>query len=99
MQLELVKQNSTQRYYKLPRPIRYYGNGRTFEDLFKADPIKLKPGFELIGDLSEIQHVCVSDAHTHIERLCFPAFEVREIASGRYCLYTVVILFAGTTLS
>jgi hypothetical protein len=79
MKLEIVKSNDSQRYYKLPKPIKFYGKGKTFVDLFKADPLRLKEGIELIDDLSEIKFVCVSDAHTHIERLCFPAFEVRDL--------------------
>lgn len=106
MKLELVKSNDSQRYYKLPKPIKYYGKGKRFVDLFKAYQVKLKEGFELIDDLSEIKFVCVSDAHTHIERLCFPAFEVRDMQTGEnkifhrcnnICGYRTFLIHGGDT--
>lgn len=83
MKLQLVKETDTQRYYKLPRPIKYYGKGDTIADLFKKDPIRLVDGYApVLSEITEIDHVCVSDAHTHIERLCFPCFEIRDTATG-----------------
>ena len=80
----LIKDTIRQRYYQLNFRIRnVYGSSKTIADVFKGDPIKLVDGYELAEDVSEsIDKICVSDAHTHTERLVFPVFNIRNKQSG-----------------
>lgn len=82
--MKLIKENQYQRYYQLDFQIKFFGkNSSSIADLFKHDPIKLKELYELAEDISEsINKVCVSDAHTHIERLVFPAFNIINKETG-----------------
>ena len=84
--MELLKENSNQRYYKLPFEIKnHYGPGKekTISEIWSSDPLKINPEFELAEDVSQsINKICISDAHTHIERLVFPAFSVLNKKTG-----------------
>ena len=80
----ITKEN--QRYYKLDFKVKNVSvNGRksTIKKIFEADPIKLVEKYELAEDVSEsIDKICVSDAHSHHERLVFPVFRVRNKETG-----------------
>ena len=81
--MKLLKQNTQQRYYQLNFRIKKYKRTpkkvSTIVDLWKDDPINLLPEYELAEDITEsVDKICVSDAHTHVERLVFPAFYVRN---------------------
>lgn len=80
--MELIKQNSKQRYYQLDFKIKKYKFGssiKTIENLWKDDPIHFNDEYELAEDISSnIDKVCISDANTHIERLVFPCFKVKN---------------------
>ena len=83
--MNLIKQNSKQRYYQLDfRIVNHFGpGGKTIADIWKGDPMRLNPEYELVEDIANsIDKVCISDAHTHIERLVFPAFNVRNKKTG-----------------
>lgn len=81
----LLEKTNTQRIYLLSFRIRNVFNlSKTIKETFKDDPPLLKKEYELAEDISEsINKICISDAHTHIERLVFPAFEVREKKTGK----------------
>jgi hypothetical protein len=69
---------SHQKIYQLDFKV-YKTKNYTISEIFKVNPIRLKDGYVLDEDLSEcIDKVCVSDAHTHHERLVFPAFYVKN---------------------
>lgn len=91
----LLKETATQRTYQLPKKCKVFPRcGDITKLLMEEDPIRFKEGIEIAEDLTEgIDKVCVSDAHTHIERLVFPAFNVREIGTGdvRVCHRTNAI--------
>ena len=81
--MKLINQTEYQRFYQLDFKIFRYGNDKTIRDLFFKEPPKFNDGYELAEDIVEyIDKICVSDAHTHIERICFPAFNVRNIKTG-----------------
>ena len=88
--MKLIKSTPKQRYYQLDFKIKNcFSNGvpTTIESIFKNDPIKFREGFELAEDISEyIDKICISDANTHIERLVFPAFNIRNIETGEITL-------------
>jgi hypothetical protein len=80
--MKLIKQTATQRYYQLDFKIKVYGKNQLIKDL-DLNAIEFYPDYELAEDLSEsINKVCVSDANTHIERLVFVAFSVRNKTTG-----------------
>lgn len=80
----LLKETASQRTYQLPKRCRVFPRCADIGKLLtEIDPIKLRDGIEIAEDLEEgIDKVCISDAHSHIERLVFPAFNVREISTG-----------------
>jgi hypothetical protein len=82
----LIKDTGEQRYYQLGFKIKKVGSnhpGKTIQKIFKVDPVKLTDEYELAEDISEsVDKVCVSDAHTHVERLVFPAFYIRDKTTG-----------------
>jgi hypothetical protein len=82
----LIKDAGEQRYYQLNFRIRNGSTGcpgKTIQKIFKVDPLKLLDEYELAEDISEsVDKVCVSDAHTHVERLVFPAFYIRDKTTG-----------------
>lgn len=83
--MELIKETVNQRYYQLDFMVsNHFGpGGKTIADIWKGDPIKLNPEYELAEDISDsVDKVCVSDANTHVERLVFPAFNVRNKETG-----------------
>jgi hypothetical protein len=99
MKYELVKENKYQRFYRMPIRIKigrkysylFHSEGNIeLEKLYTEYPKKLKPGYEYVRDPREgADYVCVSDAHTHIERLVFPAFEIRNIETGEIILINI----------
>lgn len=84
--MKLVKDTGNQRYYELPFKIKKHfgvGKEKTIFEMWNDDPIKLNPEYELAEDISEsINKICISVAHTHIERLVFPAFNARNKKTG-----------------
>jgi hypothetical protein len=75
--------NGSQRYYKLDFKVRNYKLGNsieTIEGLFKSDPLELKEGkILLIPEMDYVDCICISDAHTHAERLVFPAMQYYDV--------------------
>ncbi len=86
--MELIKETKTQRYYQLNFDIHHcFGPSKTIKELFASDKINLLDDYELAENISKsINKICISDAHTHIERLVFPAFNVREKKTGKIIL-------------
>ena len=91
MEAKLIKDTGKQRYYQIPFKIEkcffssILGRGKPFTitELWAADPIKLIEPYELAEDISKsIDKICVSDAKTHVERLVFPAFNIRDKLTG-----------------
>lgn len=75
MKFELVKKTERQRFYKSDVAIKKFPyKSFDWEKEITLSRSRLKQGIELIDD--ECFYVCVSDAHTHTERLVF--------ACGRY---------------
>ena len=85
MKTKLVKTYSTCRIYELSEPI-YKGKSdwvgevnimKSLNDLYE----RIKPEFKelaLKDKKDGCYYVAISDAHTHIERLAFPAIKVGE---------------------
>lgn len=72
MNFELVKETSTQRFYKSNIAIKNFPRKQfDWEKEIESSKKRLKEGVEMLDD--ECYYVCVSDAHTHIERLVFVA--------------------------
>lgn len=86
MRAQLVHETRNQRFYKIEPPVK------TVKELRKEKSVKqafedakrsVKPEFIHLFDKSEMDLVCISDAHTHIERLVFAAVEYRPGEFGR----------------
>lgn len=87
MKATLIKDNGRQRYYELSEPIT---KGKCdllgeFPDLVKtcsetiARRIKEEYKKEALDSIKDgIRYIVVSDAHTHIERLVFPAVKFKD---------------------
>jgi hypothetical protein len=75
----LVFQTSNQRFYKLSHQITkgyrsFSGEAKDIVQELEAGKKTLKPEYSTVYDgLTGIDIVCVSDAHTHTERLVFAA--------------------------
>ena len=84
------KDTGEQRYYQLSFRVRNVSPGcpgKTIQKIFEIDHLKFLDEYELAEDISEsVDKVCISDAHTHVERLVFPAFFIREKATGEKIL-------------
>lgn len=85
--LEYTSETGRQRYYKLSEPIKkgisdICGEVDIPQLLEYVERSCLREYKTLFADQIKdgIHHVCVSDAHTHIERLVFPAV----IINGRF---------------
>ena len=79
MEYKLIytNENKSVRIYSLPRKVKYYTSWGEKRDIReRLVDMKLKPEFEISEDaITEgIDMIAVSDAHTHAERLAFPAF-------------------------
>lgn len=72
---KLVSTNNTQRYYELSSPIsigRRFGNNIDIvAELEECKEKRMKPEYKHLLRTDGCHIVCVSDAHTHIERLVF----------------------------
>jgi hypothetical protein len=80
--MELVMKKGNVRVYKLDFIINKLEKSN-IKELFESDPIKVKPDFELVGNPSDgLTHVAISDSNQHIERLCFPAFQLKNKLTG-----------------
>lgn len=72
MKFELVHTNKSQRFYKSDEEILVFPNGRfNWEEEIKRSSERLVPGAKMLDE--KCFHICISDAHTHIERLVFAA--------------------------
>jgi hypothetical protein len=95
MKATLVHNNGRQRFYALSEPITkgvsLFGPCDIVDDINRYIKLRIKPEYK-DGVLDNFKEGCkmiaVSDAHTHIERLVFPAF-VRE--DGEHCILTCEI--------
>lgn len=82
-EFKLLKTNPRNRIYQLPFRCRVFPRCSDIVKLFSESPLKFVPGIELDEDLSEgIDKICISDAHSHIERLVFPAFYTINVETG-----------------
>jgi hypothetical protein len=72
MNFKLVHQTDRQRFYESDVEIIKFPNGRfDLEKELEYSKSRLKEGVEMLND--KVFIVCVSDAHTHLERLVFAA--------------------------
>jgi len=100
MTAKLVHDNGGQRFYKLSSTITkgYYTGTSDHKDIMKElNDFKkyLKPEYSHIYDgMSGADIICISDAHTHIERLAFVAIEV----NGEFARTKVQIDGANTMM-
>jgi len=94
---EIIKDNGRQRVYQLMFDVRYFKSPgdkiRTIDEIFTADSpnrLGLTKNLEVIEDIDNtrsINKVCVSDAHTHVERLVFPVLSVGDKNTGKEGLF------------
>lgn len=84
------------RYYELDFNIFKGLNGWRICDIMEVARKRLRPEYEMVEpDLLFTKFICVSDAHSHIERLVFPAFWVRKIETGEIILSHTHTQIAG----
>lgn len=84
LEAKLVYTNSNQRFYKLNCKLKTFPNknfdyNTEFEYQNKRLKEEYKGVIDHIKDGTDI--ICISDAHTHIERLAFPGMEF-DIGNG-----------------
>lgn len=86
--------NGRVRYYQLDFKVRNVKAGvnggwdTTIKELFEADPIRLIEPWVLDEDISEsVDKIAISDATTHIERLVFPCFYIKNTKTGERKLW------------
>jgi len=72
----------------------YYELGFEFD--CKVELPKLKPEWILDDDILKVSKVCISDAHTHIERLVFPAWYCKNVETGKRVLFHDMSDIAGS---
>ncbi len=92
MKATLVHNNGRQRFYSLSEPIAkgmsLFGPCDVMEDIKRYISERIKPEYkeDVLDSFKDgCKMIAVSDAHTHIERLVFPAF-VRD--NGEHCILT-----------
>ena len=82
MKFELVHTGPHQRFYKSDEPIKIFPRkSYSWENEVAEAHKRVRPEYELL-DTDECTYVCVSDAHTHIERLVFGAGRYRHRETG-----------------
>jgi hypothetical protein len=75
----LLEKSDTKRFYQLPHKCISFPAIENITDHFNEFPFSLREGITFDDDFSNgIDKVCISDAHTHIERLVFPAFYTKD---------------------
>ena len=93
--MELVKENDTQRFYKLDFKV-WRGAKWTISEHFEECPIRMKDRYKIVHPSPEYAtHVCVSDSNRHIERLCFPAFIILDATTGKETLACITDTLVG----
>lgn len=90
---EIIKDTARQRTYQLFFEVRYFKRPgdriRTIEEeLSLSSPIMLAENMRIIEDTRVVRKVCISDAHTHVERLVFPVFYAVDLQTNRTELFT-----------
>lgn len=87
MKVILVLKTSDKRYYELSEYINTGRSGFTGDfsiaETLKDDIKRIRPEYKeeltlFLSDERGTKWVCISDAHTHTERLAFPAFPCRD---------------------
>lgn len=80
----LVETTKNYRVYKYDGFLTNFPN-KSFEleYAFNYSRERLNPKYEMIFDISKgVEYVIISDAHTHIERLVFPACQFKDKETG-----------------
>jgi hypothetical protein len=92
--MELIEKIENQTYYQLDFKIKK-GATFTIKEIFE-DGFKFTEDWELDDNISDsVDKICISDAHTHTERLVFPAFYVRNKTTGERRVYHSYNQIAG----
>lgn len=77
LEVKLVHSNPYQRFYKLNKKVKIFATEFDYDKEFKYEKERLKP--EYVGCMDHLEDgtdiICISDAHTHIERLVFPGID------------------------
>lgn len=88
MKAELVFSNPYQRFYKLTpavSKVKCYGEVKTVKEAIAEDlPLYRKDTdfYKKLSEMDEMEFVCISDAHTHTERLAFIAAQYNHDVHG-----------------
>lgn len=85
----LESENNTQRFYRLNTKIKKVPNeSHNYEDEFEYRLKQIKPEYEEeLKEYSEGSNIyCISDAHTHTERLAFIGVKIKD-NYGRFALH------------
>ena len=82
--MKLIKKTINQRFYEVDFKVKRGVAGALDVRKIRTDLSKrLKKEFVMDDTTSDFTKlICISDAHTHTERLAFPAFVVREKKTG-----------------
>lgn len=81
-----VYDNGHQRFYRITKKFtKHFRFGKEVDSLeeLKKERERIKPEYQHLIPLDGYELICVSDAHTHDERLCFAAISDEEIGHSR----------------
>ena len=107
LEVKLVHINQDQRFYKLNHKLKIFPNKSfNYDKEFEYQNAKIRDEYK--GIIDNIKNgtdiICISDAHTHIERLAFPGIEFNignGTEYGRFSLHCdgkhTFMIYGGNT--
>lgn len=87
--------NPNQRMYRLDFKVYKGVNGVKVRDIAERATRDLTSKWSFDGNMNYVDTVVVSDAHTHAERLVFPAFKFKNKDTGEVIHSHIIIQIAG----
>lgn len=103
--MKLIQEYQTVRVYQLDFRIYVDARGGKIYDIWDGKPPRIKPEWELaegVRDLESgnlyldsVNKIAISDAHTHSERLVFPAYTARNKETGEELVNWDMVHIAG----
>lgn len=75
----LVKEESNRKYYQCSELLVKSANKfDIIKDIINSFIERLEDGYSKYVNPNGLEYICISDAHTHTERLVFPAFKLED---------------------
>lgn len=72
--MELIHEEDKKKYYKLDFNVYVSVKGKNLKELYEKFLMNFKDGVIVHSKFDKFDTICISDAHTHCERLVFPAY-------------------------